>query len=61
MPHTETYDYATGFKSEDAAWLALEDFYATGEVNAGERPGIRSYKAPNGKRRWAVTVTYRYD
>jgi hypothetical protein len=42
-------------KSEARAEMALEDYFATGEVSLGEAPRIERRATPNGPR-WVVTL-----
>lgn len=49
------YTYAFGFKSHDAAQLALEDAYETGDILPGEKPKIYRYSCPGGLR-WAIDL-----
>ena len=57
MPYP--YDYATGYRTAQAAEAALDDAFATGDVVAGERPQIHAYKvtAPNGGWRYRYRIT----
>lgn len=55
------YDYGF-YKTREAAELALEDMYATGEVCEGERPRIEPPRRSGGKSKaigsgmWRITV-----
>lgn len=48
--------YAYGFKTRDAAETALIDCFASGEIMAGERPEITSYRSRDGALRWQITI-----
>jgi hypothetical protein len=49
------YTYAYGYRSRQAATIALEDMFAAGEVSPGERPKIYRYSCPAGPR-WAIDM-----
>lgn len=45
------YTYSQGYRSRDAAELALDDAHATGDVLPGERPEIEAYSVTRDGRR----------
>ncbi|MBT9385486.1 hypothetical protein KM176_16550 [Pseudooceanicola sp. CBS1P-1] len=55
MPVTR-YDYATGYRSREAAQESLEDGFASGDVMEGERPRIEPYRNARGLRRYKITL-----
>lgn len=50
------YTYSHGYKSTDAAWLAIDEMIADGDVSLSERPKVEGYKSKDGKRRYKVTL-----
>ena len=50
-----TYWYATGYKTKDAALLALSDMMPE-EISEAENPKVKPYKARNGKRRYGIEL-----
>lgn len=48
--------YATGYKTREAAEMALFDLYADGEVSPSEWPLVERYTAKNGKTRYGITL-----
>ena len=52
----ESYWYAYGYKTRDAAEIALEIAYNTGDVMPGERPRVEPYKTKDGATRYGVRV-----
>lgn len=49
------YWYATGYKTKDAALLALSDMMPE-EISESEAPNVKSYIARNGKRRYGIEL-----
>jgi hypothetical protein len=56
MSSYERFNYATGFKSIDRAEIALEHYYACGEVNDSDLPRIEQYKNLKGLVRYAISL-----
>ena len=50
------YTYAYGYGTADDAEDALESLCANGEISPAENPRTESYRAPNGSRRWRITL-----
>jgi hypothetical protein len=53
------YTYATGYRTEDRAFEALELMIEQCEISPGELPEIVSYKTRDGKTRYAITLSDR--
>lgn len=49
------YTYSFGHRSREAAYMALEDLFASGDVTPGEKPRIYRYSCPGGYR-WAIDL-----
>lgn len=53
------YTYATGYRTEERAFEALELMIEECEISPGELPEIVSYKTRDGKTRYAITLSDR--
>jgi hypothetical protein len=49
-----TYSY--GYKTRDAAVIAIEDMYSDGEISPCDLPQVGSYKNQEGKTRYRVLL-----
>jgi hypothetical protein len=56
MNSYERFSYATGFKSIDRAEIALEHYYALGEVDDSDLPRIERYQNGKGLVRYAISL-----
>ena len=52
----ESYWYAFGYKTRDAAEIALEIAYNTGDLLPGERPRVEPYKTRDGAKAYGIRV-----
>lgn len=50
------FTYAYGYKTRDAAMLAIEDMFANGEISECDRPEVASYKNREGKTRYRILL-----
>ena len=52
----DSYWYAFGYKTRDAAEIALEIAYNTGDVLPGERPRVEKYFTRDGAKAYGIRV-----
>jgi hypothetical protein len=50
------YWYAYGYKTADAAALAIEDMYADGEISPCNDPRVKAYQTADGATRYGVQL-----
>ena len=52
----ERFNYAAGFQSIDRAEVALEHYYACGEIDDSDLPRIERYQNGRGLVRYAISL-----
>jgi hypothetical protein len=52
------YSYSWGYRTRDAAQLALIDMMESGVISQGESPQIVPYQSTTGRTRFKVTLQH---